>query len=289
MRKRDFVTMAGPSILVMLVLLTLPIAFTVMWSFQSVDYSGGGSWVGLENYTRAIKDSEFRSAVVFTSVFALAQTVLVVVLGYALALLMNRARRGRSVFLGLILVPYVIPAVIACTAFGWLFDDNFGGLVNFVLEHVIGTRFNWFSDTWPNRVLLMMAVVWISVPFAMIIFLAALKGFPGELRDAAMVDGAGWWQQQVYIVVPYIRPMITFVALISTMDGLRLYDPLIPLAPSAAANGNLSISLFVFQRAFARANQDLGLGSAVNVLMILAMVALTLPLLRGISTQGRSR
>lgn len=289
MRRRDFLTMTGPSLLVMLVLLTVPIIFTMMWSFQRVDYSGAGEWIGMANYTKALADPAFRGAAVFTTVFAVVQTVLIVILGYFLAVLMNRVRRGRSIFLGFLLVPFVLPVVIASTAFAWLFDDNFGGLVNFITEHVIGMRFDWFASTWPNRVMILMAVVWISAPFAMIVFLAAMKGVPQELLEAATVDGAHWWGRQRHVVIPHIWPMITFIALISTMDGLRLYDPLIPLSPAASSIDNLSVSLYVFQRGFARANQDLGLGSAVNVMMLLVMVVLTIPLLRNISTQTKSQ
>lgn len=221
MRRRDFLTMSLPSMAVMVGLLALPILFTIVWSFQRVEYAGGGQWVGLTNYRSALGDAEFRHAAAFTTAFAVAQTLLIVVLGYGLALLMNRARRGRSVFLGLLLVPYVIPAVIASTAFGWLFDDNFGGLVNVVSDRLFGMTFEWFASTWPNRVMILLDVVWISVPFAMIVFLAAMKGVPDELVEAAMVDGASWWRRQLHVVIPHSWPMITFVALISTMDGLR--------------------------------------------------------------------
>lgn len=281
--------MIGPSMVVMLGLLTLPLLTSIVWSFQKVTYAGGGQWVGFENYVRAMEDPEFRTATLFTVSFAIVQTACIVVLGYGLALLMNRARRGRSVFLGLLLVPFVVPAVLSATTFGWLFDDNFGGLVNVFTERVFGTTFEWFSSTWPNRIMILMAVIWISVPFAMIIFLAAIKGVPGELVEAAEVDGAGWWQRQWHVVLPQVAPMIFFVTLIAAMDGLRLFDPLIPLSPAAGANGNMSVSLYVYQRAFARANQDLGLGSAVNILMLLVMIPLVIPMLRNVATQVRNR
>ncbi|MBB3088637.1 carbohydrate ABC transporter permease [Nocardioides albus] len=261
-------------------LLAVPLVYSIVWSFQSVQYGMPGEWIGLDNYTRVLTDQTFHTAVIFTVGFALVHTGVVMALGYGLALLLHRARRGKSMFLGILLTPYVIPAVIGATAFSWLFDDSFGGLVNVAIDSVTGQTVQWFTSTWPNRTLVLMAATWASLPFMMLVFLGALKGIPGEQLEAATIDGANWWQRQWYVVIPMLGPMFRFLALTSIMGGLGLFDALIPLAPNAQAVGTQSVNLYVFQNAFARDQQNLGLGSAVNILMLLVMFTLIAPFVR---------
>lgn len=280
MRRREFAVGVAPSIIVMVALLALPLAYTVVWSLQRVEYGSPGQWVGLDNYRGVLSDPMFHSAVGFTVGFALSHTAVVLVLGYGLALLLHRARRGRSAFLGILLVPYVIPAVISATAFSWLFDDSFGGLANYVLQKITGEEVAWFTSTWPNRTLVLIAATWSAAPFMMLVLLGALKGVPEEQLEAAVVDGANWWQRQLYVVIPTLGPMFRFLTLISIMGSLGLFDALVPLAPNAQTVGTESMSLYVYLNAFARDQQNLGLGSAVNVLMLLAMAVLVSPFVR---------
>lgn len=280
MRRREFVAGVAPAVILMGGLLAVPLLYTVVWSFQKVSYGSPGQWVGFDNYLHALQDPMFHAAVGFTIGFALVDTALVLILGYALALLLNRARRGRSVFLGVLLVPYVIPAIISATAFSWLFDNNFGGLANYLLQKVTGTQVEWFTSTWANRSLILLEALWAGAPFFMLVFLGALKGVPQEQIEASSVDGANWWQRQRFVVIPWMAPMFRFLALTSLMGTLGLFDALVPLAPNAQTVGTQSVSLYVYQNAFARDEQNLGLGSAVNLLMLVVLFLLTAPFVR---------
>lgn len=287
MRRRDFLIGIGPTLLVMVALLLIPLVYSLVWSFQKVEYGSSGTWIGLGNYTRVLNDPTFRTSVAFTVGFAIVHTLVVLVLGYGLALLMHRARRGRSLFLGLLLVPYIIPAVIGATAFSWLFDDSFGGLANLALDRLTGTEVQWFTSTWPNRTMILLAATWAALPFFMLVLLGALKGVPEDQLEAATLDGANWWQRQRHIFIPTLGPMFRFLALTSIMGGLGLFDQLIPLAPNAQTVGTQSVNLYVFQNAFARDQQNLGLGSAVNTLMFVVLFALIAPFLRQVYREVR--
>ncbi|MEU5363992.1 sugar ABC transporter permease [Streptomyces sp. NPDC005925] len=289
MRRREFAVGVGPSVIVMGALLVLPLAYSVIWSLQKVQYGSPGHWVGFDNYTQVLRDPMFQTAVAFTVGFAIAHTAVVMVLGFGLALLMNRVRRGRSTFLGLLLMPYVVPAVISATAFSWLFDNSFGGLANHLMEGIFHQEIRWFTSTWPNRGLVLAESVWAAAPFIMLILLGALKGVPEEQLEAAVVDGANWWQRQWHVVIPMLGPVFRFVALLSVMGGLGVFDALVPLAPNAQAVGTQSVSLYVYQMAFARDQQNLGLGSAVNILMMVVMLALVSPFIRQIYREVRAK
>jgi ABC-type sugar transport system permease subunit len=282
MTRKQFLMGVGPSILVNAGLLAVPLVTTLVWSFQKVAYGSAGQWIGLGNYTRLLSDPRFRAAVRFSVGFAVVDTCLLMVLGYGLALLMNRVRKARPVFLGLLLVPYVVPAIISATAFSWLFDDNFGGLVNYLLDYVGIHNIHWFTSTWPNRGLVLLEALWAGLPFYMLVFLSALQGVPTEQVEAAVMDGANWWQRQWHVVIPAIGPMFRFLALISISSTLGIFDALVALAPNAQVVGTQSVSLYIYLTAFARDQQQLGLGSAVSVLMLVVMLALVSPIVRRI-------
>ncbi|MEP6631681.1 MAG: hypothetical protein ABJA89_14525, partial [Lapillicoccus sp.] len=98
--------------------------------------------------------------------------------------------------------------------------------------------------------------------------------------EAAQIDGASWWQQQRYVVIPSLGPLIAFISLITIMDGLRIFDALIPLSPSAVSLGNESVMLYVYNVAFAAGDQKVGLGSAVSVLTMIIIFILLVPFIR---------
>ncbi|MGW1144166.1 carbohydrate ABC transporter permease, partial [Streptomyces sp. NPDC002454] len=174
----------------------------------------------------------------------------------------------------------IIPAVISATAFSWLFDDSFGGLANQLVEKLTGEHVEWFTSTWPNRSLVLVEATWAAAPFVMLVLLGALKGVPDAQIEAAIVDGANWWQRQRHVVIPLLGPMFRFIALIAVMGGLGVFDALVPLSPNAQTVGTQSVSMYVYENAFARDQQNLGLGSAVNVLMLIVMCALISPFVR---------
>jgi len=289
MRRREFAVLAGPSILVMAGLLLLPLYRTVQWSLQEVDYGSPGRFVGLDNYRQAFSDPRLGDAVVFTVTLTLLVTAVLVVAGYVLAVLVNGLGRWKPYVLGLLLVPYVIPHIVGATMFSWLFNSNYGGVITWAIERVTGLEILWMTDTWPNRFLIALDVIWSMLPFAMLIIIAGLQGVPDEILEAAKMDGASPFLTHLRVIVPSIRGVLGFVALISIMDVVRTFDPLVPLSPQAVQLGNESIMLYIYNVAFRDGGQDLGLGSAINVLLILLIIVLLFPFIRGVAREGKTR
>ena len=280
MRKREFALLVGPSMLVMFGLLVVPLYRTIEWSFEEVEYGAAGVFVGLQNYTAALTDPRFGRAVLFTVVLTLVVTAALLVLGYVIATLVNQLGKLRPVVLGILLVAYVLPAVVGSAAFSWLFDTNFGGVANLVFTRLTGTEILWFTDVWPNRVMIILFTIWHLLPFSMLIILAGLQGVPDEIIEAAKIDGATSLKSHLFVIVPTIRGVLFFVTLISIMDVLRTFDQLIPLAPQAVEIGNESIMLYIYNIAFREGSEQLGLGSAVSVLTILLILLMLTPFIR---------
>ncbi|MEJ5945746.1 sugar ABC transporter permease [Pseudokineococcus basanitobsidens] len=287
MRRREYAYLVAPSVVVMFGLLVVPLYRTVRWSFEQVRYGQPGTFVGLDNYREAFSDPRFGNAVSFTVVITLAVVTVLVVGGYVLAVLVNRLGRMRPVVLGILLVSYVVPGLIGATMFSWLFNNNFGGLVNQLIDAVGLPPVLWFTETWANRGLVGASVVWSILPFSMLVILAGLQGVPKEMLEAARVDGAGTLRTHWSVIAPTIRGVLGFVTLISIMDVLRLFDQLIPLSPQAVQIGNESLVLYIYNQAFLDGGQRLGLGSAMNVLLIVLIVIMLLPFIRDTAREGR--
>jgi ABC-type sugar transport system permease subunit len=288
MRKREFFLLVGPSMVVMFGLLLLPLVRTVQWSFQEVQYGEAGVFVGLQNYASALTDARFGRAVAFTIILTVIVTAALVVLGYVIANLINQLGKLRPLVLGLMLVSYVLPNVVGSAAFSWLFDTNFGGVVNYAISSLTGAEILWFTDVWPNRIMIILDTVWHLLPFSMLIILAGLQGVPDEILEAARIDGATALKSHLFVIVPTIRGVLFFVTLISIMDVLRTFDQLIPLAPNAVEIGNESIMLYIYNIAFREGSEALGLGSAISVLTILLILVMLTPFIRDTFTEARA-
>ena len=232
MRKREFALLVAPSMIVMFGLLLLPLVRTLQWSFQEVEYGAPGVFVGLQNYATALTDARFGRAVAFTVVLTLIVTAILVVLGYIIATLVNQLGKLRPVVLGILLVSYVLPNVVGSAAFSWLFDTNFGGVVNYAITSLTGAEILWFTDVWPNRIMIILNTVWHLLPFSMLIILAGLQGVPDEIIEAAKIDGATSLKTHLFVIVPTIRGVLFFVT--PDLDHGRAAD-LRPADPPGAA------------------------------------------------------
>lgn len=287
MRAREFWALFLPSLVVMGGLLVFPLIRTVQWSFEDVHYGVPGTFVGLSNYGSVLTDPRFGRAVLFTVVVTLITTAMLLALGYLVASGLNRLTKTRPVVLGILLVSYVLPNLVGAVAFSWLFDDNFGGVVNHLLALMGGGNILWFTDQVPNAILVIANTVWHLLPFSMLLILAGLQSVPKEMLEAATIDGASTVQTHLRVIIPTIRGVLGFVTLISIMDVLRLFDNLIPLSPQGSAIGNESIMMYVYSQAFSDGAQHLGLGSAINVLTIVLILVMLTPFIRGIFKEAK--
>lgn len=287
MKKREFWSLLAPSLVVMLGLLVVPLFMTIKWSFQRVNYGSPGEWVGLGNYMQAFSDERFLRSLLFTTGFTLTTTLIIVILAYVLAVMVNRTTWPRPIILGFLLVPYVIPNIVGAAAFGWLFNDNFGGIFNHLIA-IFGVHdVAWFTEVWPNRILLVLATIWSLLPFAILMILAGLQGVSREIIEASQIDGANLFARHWHVILPSIRGVMGFVVLILIMDIFRAFDQIVPLAPTATQLGNESVMLYVYNIAFREGSPQLGLGSAVNIVSICVILFLLYPSIRNVLREAR--
>ncbi len=268
--------LCAPAVLAMLAVTAYPIGYAIVLSVQQVDlrFPEEGGFVGLDNYT-AVLSSQLWWTDFFNTVFILLTTVAIeLVLGMVIALVMHRAIFGRGVIRTSVLIPYGIITVVAAFAWQFAFAPD-SGFVNGL--PLISDDMDWFGGRFSSFAVIIMAEVWKTTPFMALLLLAGLVTIDSQLYEAAKVDGATAWQRFFRITLPLMKPAILVALLFRTLDAFRVFDTIYIM--TAGAQDTESVSILGFNQLISRLN--LGLGSAVSVLIFLCVLAIAFVYVRG--------
>ena len=216
-----------PSLAVVAFVAIYPLGKTVYQSFTNQEFLAlePTKWVGLENYRELLHDTVFRHAVWKTIEFTLITVGFEFALGLAIALVVNSSFKGRGVMRAVMLVPWAIPTVVAAQMWKWMLDDTFGVVNDAGTRlHILSHSQAWISD--PSTALAAVCAVdiWKTTPFVALLLLAGLQVIPGDLYEAAEVDGASQLQQFRKITLPLLAPAILVTLIFRTLDALRVFD-----------------------------------------------------------------
>jgi trehalose/maltose transport system permease protein len=217
-----------PALLVVALVAIYPLGKTIYYSFTNQEFLQGiepTKWVGLENYRTLWHDTIFRNAVWETIKFTLITVGFEFVLGMIIALVVNSSFKGRGAMRAVMLVPWAIPTVVAAQMWKWMFDDVYGVINDAgVRLHILSHSHAWISE--PSTALASVCAVdiWKTTPFVALLLLAGLQVIPGDLYEAASVDGASKLQQFWRITLPLLRPAILVALIFRTLDALRVFD-----------------------------------------------------------------
>jgi len=238
---------------------------------------GGHQWVGLANYSKLLGDPYFWNALRNTISLWILSTVPQLVIALGLAQLLNYRMRGRMLFLVAILLPNVTSVVAVTLVFGQLFGRDFG-TVNWVLGPFGFQGFDWRADMLASHVAIASIVTWRWAGCNTVILLAAMQTIPGELYEAAAIDGASRWQQFRHITIPMLRPAIIFVVIIATVGNMQLlaepllFDPIPGSAAGGSAHQFQTLGLYLYQQGFT--NFRFGYAAAIAwTLFLIIMVS----------------
>jgi multiple sugar transport system permease protein len=259
--RREGVLYLAPALLALGALTVYPGLWVLSLSLQQrVPIFGIERFDGLANYRFLLADPRFWSAARVTLAFAAASVALEVVLGVAVALALRGQRLGRRLALGLLLLAWALPAVVAAKMFEWLYHPA-AGLVNFLLG---GRELNWLGDPALALPGLVLADVWRTMPFVALLCYARLLGIPAELYEAAQVDGAGPAAILRLITLPLLRRILLIAA-------LRAFDLMFVLTRGGPAGTTETLTVYAYRSLFQ--TLQLGFGSAVGV-VVFALVML---------------
>jgi len=275
--------LCAPAVIVMLLVTGYPIVSAFVLSLQKYDlrFPAEKKFVGFDNYGDVLSSNTWWTDVFNTVIITVFSVGLELVLGMLIALVMHRAIFGRGAVRTAVLIPYGIVTVVA--AFAWLYA--FQPTSGFVPD-LLGLSQDPFASRTGSFIVIILTEVWKTTPFMALLLLAGLALVPDELHEAAKVDGASAWQRFWRITVPLMKPAILVALLFRTLDAFRVFDSIFVMTRGALDTE--SVSIVGYDQLISRLN--LGLGSAVSVLIFLIVLIIAFLFVRGFgaAVPGRS-
>jgi multiple sugar transport system permease protein len=265
--------LCAPAALVMLLVSGYPIAYSVWLSLFRYDlrFPDQSEFLGLANYASVLGSGIWWQSFANTVVITVASVSVELILGFVFAFLMHRALTGRAAIRASLLVPYGIVTVVAAMAWRFAFDPTTG-----FVNGLLGLEGAWLTERASAFFVIIMAEVWKTTPFVALLLLAGRTFVPAELLDAARVDGASAVQRFIRVTLPLMRPAIAVALLFRALDAFRIFDSVFIL--TRGAQGTETVSMVGYRALITRLN--LGLGSAVAVLIFLSIVVISLLLVK---------
>jgi ABC-type sugar transport system permease subunit len=264
-----------PAILIYGVFKILPLISGLFISLLRWDGIKDAVFIGLTNYQRMVTDDKLGPALLHNLQYALGTVIGKIVLSLLLAVLLNQALRGRTVYRTVLFMPVVLSFVVVSILWTWLFNDQFG-LINSLLRlfHLNSLAVQWLGDTNYALPSLIIVDIWKWYGFHMVIFLAALQTIPVELYEAARVDGASRWKQFLSITLPQLRPVMVINVTLALLGAFNVFDIPYIMTQGGPAGATNVLALYAYSQAFQFGK--LGYGAAISyaLLMLVTIVAI---------------
>ncbi|NJK51345.1 sugar ABC transporter permease [Candidatus Gracilibacteria bacterium] len=278
--------MTIPALLILALVFIYPIGRALWLSLftQNLGTQLQPIFSGITNYSRMIGDGRFWQSIGNTTVFTVISVSLELILGMAIALVLNQSFRGRGIVRTIAIIPWALPTAIMGLAWAWIFNDRYG-LVNDILMRLglISSGINWLGE--PNLAMmsLIIADVWKTTPFISVILLAGLQSISGDLYEAHAIDGAKSWQSFFQITLPLIAPQILLAMLFRFAQAFGIFDLVQVMTGGGPGGLTETVSIYIYSTVMRYL--DFGYGSALVVVtfsVLIVAVAITFLLLRKI-------
>ncbi|MFE9426435.1 carbohydrate ABC transporter permease [Kitasatospora sp. NPDC006697] len=234
--------------------------------------SGDAPFTGLANYRKVFADPTFMPALTNTLLFTVGSITVQYVLGLALAVFFNRRFRLSATLRALFLVPWLLPLIVSASTWSWMLNSE-SGVVNSLLSGVGIGPVHWLTSPDWSLTSVVIANIWIGIPFNLVILYSGLQNIPGELYEAAALDGAGPWQTFRRITFPLLRPVTTITLLLGFVYTLKVFDLVWIMTRGGPANSSTTLSTWSYQLGFGSMLPHFGPGAAVGNLLILIALA----------------
>ena len=274
---RFALALLAPSVVVVFGIVIYPILRTLYTSLYRVDtpFPGHFPFIGLRNYTFAVAQPEFWSAVERTAYFTIVSTGLELLLGIGVALLLYAPLRGRWLFRTIVVLPWALPTIVNGAMWKYFFNAQYGVVNALFTQLGLQSSYHaWLSSPFGALNIVILADVWKNTSLVAFFLLAGLTTIPRDLYEAAAVDGATRWRQLWHIAVPALRPVIYFVLTISIITSMQLFTQPFIMTNGGPLNATLSIVQLLYRHAFVQL--EFGYGSAIATVLLVLLVALAL-------------
>lgn len=233
---------------------------------------GDAQFVGLKNFVDVITSDTFRPALVHTLAFVAVSLVFQYSIGLALAVFFRQSFRLSAVLRGMFLVPWLLPLIVSASTWAWMLNSD-NGIVNSVLVAFGGDRVNWLTD--PHLALwsVIIANIWLGIPFNLVILYSGLQNIPGDLYEAASLDGAGGWATFWRITFPLLRPVSAITLLLGLIYTLKVVDVIWIMTTGGPGDASITFAVWSYREAFGTGQPAFSPAAAIgSLLIVLALV-----------------
>jgi multiple sugar transport system permease protein len=237
----------APSLIVIFGVFVYPLGYSLWMSLQAYNIVTPARFIGLRNYERILSDETFWHSALVTFQFAIPTFILEVLIGFGIALLLERHTRGRGLIRSIILMPLLLTPVVEALNWRVMLNYDFG-VVNWLIGLVGIPKVNWVNDATRAMPALMVLEIWRVVGFEVLVFSAGLAALPHEPFESAQIDGASSWQQLVHLTLPMLMPLFVVVALFRSYELLRVFDIVYGLTGGGPGRATETLSFHIFNQ-----------------------------------------
>ncbi len=258
-----------PALVGTLIFIIIPVICSFGLSFAKWDLLNPIQFVGLANYREIFSEALFYKILLNTVVFAIATSVLGVIIPLVLACILNSKVRGSEFYKTAYFLPFITPMIVIGVVWEWIFDPNIG-----LLNHILHLHINWLYDTHFAMPALIIVSVWKLIGYNMVIFLSSLAGISQSMFEAAKIDGANELQTFKNVTVPLLSPTIFFVVIITAISSFQVFDLIYLMTQGGPLNSTNVLVYAIYQNAFEYFN--VGKASAIAYVLFVIILVLTL-------------
>lgn len=274
MTRNTFFRFAGPSVIVMTLLMVIPLIMAIWLGMNFITYQNinDPQFIGLRNYIEVLQDPRFWQSFVFTAIYAIVVVPMTIFVGFTVALLLDQVSGlARGIYLSIFLLPFIIVPIVGTLMFKQLFEPS--GLFTWIYQSVFDTKFR-FNET-SVKALIIVYGVWYVAPFALVTYFAGLQTLSQDQIEAASIDGATIWQKIRHIVIPHVSSLTIFILLISIMDAYRVFDSVFVLSEMNPIYKADTLMTYNFQTAVTV--QRLGKANAMAIITVIGIMIVLIP------------
>lgn len=233
------------------------------------------TFVGLANFKKMLADRIFRTALINTVKYTVTLVLFQTLIGFLLALLVQKTNRVNSVFRTIYFLPAIIAASTVGLIWGFIYDPNIGALNE--LLRILGLnswRHAWLSDEKIVIYAIAAVHIWVGIGQSVVLFVAGLQNIPQDVLESAALDGATSWKQLVHIIIPMLRPTTLIVLVLTTIGGFKSFDFVYVMTGGGATHSSEVLSTLLYKEAYAYS--DFGYSAAISVALLVVVAAITL-------------
>ena len=234
---------------------------------------GNAKFVGLDIFDKVVHSDTFPRALANTALFTLVSIAFQYAIGLALAVFFRNNFRLSGVLRGMFLVPWLLPLIVSASTWSWLLNSDYGIVNAFLRAFDIG-EINWLTSPDTALISVIVANIWLGIPFNLVVLYSGLQNIPGDLYEAASLDGANGWQRFWRVTFPLLRPVSAITLLLGLIYTLKVVDVIWIMTTGGPGTASTTLAVWSYREAFGTSQPDFSPAAAVgNLLILIALVA----------------